>query len=211
MLYPLIVVPDGVAGFNGGTFYSTSIAGPPGCTVPPSTEHDVDPIVIARIAKKYEGSLRWREVTSYACNRFVADVLTEAGAAPPMIGGRLGQLRGALGLNWNPPTAGEWGDRTVDIRGWTVVAGGASAALPGDVVAEKVNFVDASGHVGIVVDGRLTASADDTAQPAGKITLKDFGFRKDNDPAHPHGWASQCVFRRRIHYCTSTSMYRSWA
>ena len=139
---------------------------------------------IADIARSYEKSENWLDHEgANKCNQFVYDVLTEAGHPPPLIGG----LRGRLGLFAKyPPTAGQWATDYVD--GWEPVAGGADAARPGDVIAEQINYSDASGHVGIVVDappnGRI-ASADSTADDPGTITLSDYGFR--TQPVYRHG------------------------
>lgn len=71
------------------------------------------------------------------CNKFVADVLTKAGASPGMPNGF-----------WNkyPPTAGQWADPDYVIPGWRIVKN----PQPGDVVAQKIPYSDASGHVMIV-------------------------------------------------------------
>ncbi len=61
-------------------------------------------------------------------------------------------------------------------------------SLPGDILAEAIQYSDASGHVGIIVNNlqHQTASADSTTScdfsglPAGVITITDYGFRPDN-------------------------------
>ena len=183
---------------------------PTGCEIPPPKEHFVNPAEIARLARKYVGSKRWLDkVGANQCNIFVFDVLNEEAAPPPMIGGNLGSLRNWLGVGKNPPTAGEWADPSTDILGWKVVDCGPARALPGDIVAEQIDYRDASGHVGIVVGLCQTASADSTASPPGTITISDYGFRRDSDK-HAHGKASKCIFRRRVNYCRSLGATGQW-
>ena len=93
-----------------------------------------------------------------------------------------------------PPLAGDWAINWIDIPMWEMVKGPA-AAQPGDIISEWIFYRGASGHVGIVVGPRETASADSTATPPGTITLSDYGFRADDDP-HPHGHAKDCTIRR---------------
>lgn len=96
------------------------------------------------------------------------------------------------------PLAGDWADPTVIIPHWKVVPQGSFAAQPGDVIAEKVLFwSDATGHVGIVVGPKQTASAASDADIAGRITISDFGFRANNDTSHQGlGHADKSVVRR---------------
>jgi len=121
---------------------------------------------------------------SNKCNLFVADVLNEAGVPVPNINGSF------LGSPIYPPLAAQWADPSVDIPGW-VVLDPATPPMPGDVVAEKINYRDASGHVGIVVakkDGGLaTISVDSHSRPE-TIHRTAFGFRPDERP----------VFRRYV-------------
>lgn len=102
------------------------------------------------------------------CNLFVYDVIVEAGGRPPVVPRYVILTR--------PPTAGEWADPAVAIKGWAVVAD----PQPGDVVAEAHRYADATGHVGIVVGDKLTASA--SSQVGGVIVINDWGFRADNRP-----------------------------
>ena len=177
---------------------------------------------VARIARGYKGSLRWREDTGggVKCSKFVDDVLSEvfSGALghhlerPPRIGGWRSKLARVLevhtespslhdlgtrirdGRNY-PPLAGDWATRWIDIPMWTVVEEGPAAAQPGDIIGESIFYLDASGHVGIVVEPGQTASADSTAKPPGKTTVTDFGFRR-NDDKREHGHSKDCVVRR---------------
>jgi cell wall-associated NlpC family hydrolase len=170
---------------------------------------------IARIAQGYVGSARWREDTGKGvqCSTFVNDVLGEAGCAP-------GLLHKTRGYYWDqfkdevshlisphgphivsthqyPPLAGDWANPGFEIPNWVVVRQGPAQAQPGDIVAEAINYSDATGHVGIVIATGQTASADSTASPPGLITATNYGFRPDDDP-NKHGHASKCVVRRYL-------------
>jgi cell wall-associated NlpC family hydrolase len=103
------------------------------------------------------------------CNKFVYDVLIEAGVKPPPVVPKYIILS-------RPPTAGEWADSSVSIVGWKVV----SDPKPGDVVAEAHTYIDATGHVGIVVGDKQTVSA--SSFVGGLIVQNDWGFRRDNKP-----------------------------
>jgi len=176
---------------------------------------------IARVASGYKDSLRWREDTDNVvkCSRFVDDVLKEVFAgshahgqkSPPHIGGTRSKWAYELdkggsagwthdaavwlkGKRDNPLIAGDWAG-SGDIPNWRVVSGGPANAMPGDIIAENIFYWDASGHVGIVVGTKETASADSTATPAGKITISDYGFRADTD-SRKYGHASECTVRR---------------
>jgi hypothetical protein len=102
-------------------------------------------------------------------NKFVYDVMVEAGVQPPP------SIPRYLIFS-RPPTAGEWATPSTTIDGWVVV----ETPAPGDVVAEAHNYSDATGHVGIVVGDKLTASA--SALVNGQIVQNDWGFRSDNKP-----------------------------
>jgi hypothetical protein len=145
---------------------------------------------VARVARSKYGSRLWRvdavkdnfKKGTNKCNKFVLDVLVEAGAAVP-------QVSVWLGIKHRPPTAGEWADPGEDISGWVVV----TEPKPGDVVAEAITYSDATGHCGIVVGPNETASANSLL--GGNIDINDYGFREDDAK---HGARSKCVFRRCI-------------
>jgi hypothetical protein len=186
---------------------------------------------IVRVARNYVGSLKWREDQDgvVKCSRFIDDILGEVfGGAlghhlqkPPRIGGWRGLIARTLEIHtedqtlqdlgtWiragrkNPPLAGDWAARWIDIPMWDVVEGEPAAAQPGDIVSEQMFYWDASGHVGIVVGPSQTASADSTASPPGKVTVSDYGFRSDSD-AHKYGHAKDCTIRRfACHTCLSS-------
>lgn len=107
------------------------------------------------------GSTDWSydaKPQSWKCNKFVFDVLNEAGAKVP-------KLRG-----W-PPLAGQWADPKVAIPGWAVVDG---EPQPGDVVALKRISSDATGHVAVVVaPGRSVGAHYDMVKEG------TFGFEPD--------------------------------
>jgi hypothetical protein len=63
------------------------------------------------------------------------------------------------------------------INGWRVID---DAPQPGDIVAEAHHYSDATGHMGIVVEGRKTISAASTL--SGKIVQNDWGFREGHKP-----------------------------
>lgn len=132
---------------------------------------------IVRAAKAKVGSKAWAYATAKddfdantnKCNQFVYDIMVEANVSPlPEVSKRIFWSR--------PPLAREWATASVEIKGWTVV----SDPQPGDVVAEAHNYADATGHVGIVVDKKKTASA--SALVGGEIVINDWGFRKDSKP-----------------------------
>lgn len=139
---------------------------------------------IPRVARQYTGSTLWLysvakdnfAVGTNKCNKFVFDVIVEAGVSPRPTVPRLtfGLFRNGL----RPPTAGEWATSTVHIPGWVVV----TTAQAGDVVAEAHQYSDATGHVGIVVGDRQTASASSAHAVAGTIVVNDWGFRSDSAP-----------------------------
>lgn len=132
---------------------------------------------IASVARSKVGSDDWRYdrekgdfgKNTNKCNQFVYDVMVEAGIKPlPTVSKYV--------IFSRPPTAGEWADASLKIDGWNVVA----EAQPGDVVAEAHNYRDATGHCGIVVGNKLTASANSLV--GGTITQNDWGFRQDSKP-----------------------------
>jgi hypothetical protein len=84
---------------------------------------------------------------------FVYYVLNLAGANPGLPNGR---------LNWigkgSPPSPDQWANPKYNIPGWQVL-GPRDAPRPGDVVAQRIGYSNADGHVMIVGrgdDGRAT-------------------------------------------------------
>jgi hypothetical protein len=83
------------------------------------------------------------------------------------------------------------------------------------VIAEAINYTDATGHVGIIADFHQTVSADSAAAcipphaAAGTIDISDYGFRPDNwvdpykdpttgQPCRTNGWKSKAVVKRFV-------------
>jgi hypothetical protein len=138
---------------------------------------------IARIAENQKGSQQWLydvakdnfDPGDNKCNKFVADVLTMAGVPGALVPKRPGIIGAILK---RPPLAGEWANPNFNIPGWAVVTDG--SVQRGDIIAEPHEYSDASGHVGIVVGARRTASASAVADPAGLIVINDWGFRPEN-------------------------------
>ena len=150
-----------------------------GVGLPPERE---DPAVvrkkIANIAKSFVNSQKWADSTNYSlifhgqikyifsegtnkCFLFVRDVLADAGVD-------LG-LPNSLHFIGRPPFAGQWGDPNYVIPGWKVLGAG-EAPEPGDVVAQRLGYGDASGHVMIVGDGRtFIGTGDPPAREEGTI------------------------------------------
>ncbi|WP_020466071.1 CHAP domain-containing protein [Singulisphaera acidiphila] len=132
---------------------------------------------IVRVARSKVGAKDWMYGTAKdefaantnKCNKFVYDVVVEAGVKPPP--------KVSMYLIFSrPPTAGEWADPKVEISGWEVV----TTPQPGDIVAEAHRYADATGHVGIVVGPNLTVSA--ASNVGGVIVENDWGFRTGQTP-----------------------------
>ena len=113
---------------------------------------------IDTIAIGYTGSTAWCftcvkddfGVNVNKCNKFVFDVINEAGAP--------GRVRG------RPPLAAEWADPSVRIPNWRALKPG-ELPKPGDVAAFKRDDGDDrfSGHTGIITGPNGNRSAHDTA------------------------------------------------
>ncbi|OQW89618.1 MAG: hypothetical protein BWK78_07615 [Thiotrichaceae bacterium IS1] len=110
------------------------------------------------------GGLCWFRSKSNKCNKFVYDILTEAGVPVPTIRGR---------FNHCPPTASDWASPMVEIQGWEIVIG---LPQPEDVVAVQHEYSDATGHVGIVSGEKTTISQSSETH---KVVENDWGFRGD--------------------------------
>ncbi len=95
------------------------------------------------------------------CNLFVHDVLAAAGADP-------GEPNRGW-LNSFPPTAAQWADPDFNIPHWTMLGPG-ETPLQGDVVAQKGNYINASGHVMILgPDDTAIGTGDSNEQNPGII------------------------------------------
>jgi len=102
------------------------------------------------------------------CNKFVEDVLKEAGSDVPDMNGF---------FSYNGPTAGQWGDPNVDIPGYDVVTN----PQPGDIIAEPHNYSDATGHVGIVTGPNETVSQSSISD---MVEKNDWGHRPGQHPVY---------------------------
>ena len=182
--------------------------------------------LIAQIALGKKGSTNWLDQVGHnQCNIFVHDVLKEAGLNPPQSSKSSAWWRAKyyLGLvdsqNY-PAQAGDWANPQNTLTCWWTVPSGSDGSMPGDVLAEAIQYSDATGHVGIVVGLYQTASADSAVScydpnhpPAGTITISDYGFRPDNwvdpitwfdpntgtyKPCRTHGYARHAVVKRFV-------------
>jgi hypothetical protein len=107
---------------------------------------------IAAVAKNHVNSKMWADDAFYGpllggnvnkCFLFVRNMAREAGADPGTPNSHY-----MLPL---PPFAGQRADPSYDIPGWSVL-GPDESPEPGDVVAQRLGYSDASGHVMIVGD-----------------------------------------------------------
>gem|GEM_PF-5045324 len=149
---------------------------------------------IATNALTQVGSEKWRKDVKKdnfkkeknKCNKFVYDILTDEGASPNTPNGWLGG---------SPPTAEQWADPDFRIDGWKVVQN--SEPKPGDVVAQKIKYSDATGHVAIVTtvvptkNGGYTGfSVGTSSHLGGNIAHTNWGFRAAQE--------GKVVFRRFV-------------
>lgn len=124
------------------------------------------------------------------CNKFVYDILKAAGASPGTPNGNA--VKKFFGGQGSPPTASQWADPNYKIPNWEVLKPGESPQ-PGDVVAQKISYSDATGHVGIVVGGGQTVSQLST--PTEIVGQNDWGFRTGSAE---QGRVDQVVYRRYV-------------
>lgn len=122
----------------------------------------------AKSTRHPDGHTRDFSAGTNKCSLFVHDVLTEAGLKVPWIEyGRISRM-----LPWyqklSPPVAEEWATAGKLATNWN----SSSTPQPGDVGAYKVNYADASGHVGFVVCPGVTISAGSKT-----VLVNDAGFR----------------------------------
>lgn len=133
---------------------------------------------IAESARKHAGDISMPYAPGHpTCNLFVQRAIAESGAPKPLVK----KADGTLGA----PSAAEWANSP--IPGWRFLQPG-EKPQPGDVAARKENFIDATGHSGIVISvnksGFVTAIAahstaigwDMTFQPGSKEVHN--GFRR---------------------------------
>ena len=115
-------------------------------------------------ASKWNG---WYRPGSNKCNQAVADWIVASGRPRPSVPGHFGLIP-------RDPSAHEWADPQVNIRGWSAPFSRA-LAQPGDVIAQEHGPVYA--HVGVVVLPGKTVSAYGEVQPQGLVLENDWGFR----------------------------------
>jgi hypothetical protein len=177
--------------------------------------------LIAQIAQSDVGSQNWLDqVGSNKCNIFVHDVIQQAGSTPPQsdktgMAHRIAYYLGLVDSANYPAQAGDWANPNKTLGLWQtlIVPSGAPAgtlppdlSLAGDVIAEAIQYSDATGHVGIVARPGHTISADSAVNcynpptPAGTITDTDYGFRPSTyvDPTgcRTHGLKIHAVVKR---------------
>jgi RHS repeat-associated protein len=153
---------------------------------------------IAALAKSKVGSHDWdfnRRKDNFAkntnkCNKFVYDILKQLGVSPGTPNGN--PVKVFFGGEGSPPTASQWADPNYVIPNWRVLKPGEKPE-PGDVVAQKINYSDATGHVGIVVGDGQTVSQLST--PIEIVGQNDWGFRTGNAE---QGRVDQVVYRRYV-------------
>jgi RHS repeat-associated protein len=107
---------------------------------------------------------------SNKCNQFPADIIEMVGLPRPQV--YYTGILGVLGFR-RDPSANEWANPKIVIDGWSEPRY-VGEAQPGNIIAQQHGKW---GHSGIVVGGSLTASVNSTTQPAGIITINNWGFR----------------------------------
>ncbi len=195
--YPAIDVADSFAAFAQGNSSQNRTANRP---LAKSVQQ-----LIAQTALSYVGSTNWLDtVGNNQCNIFVKAVLQQAGLTPPMSPvnpswqHRAAYLLRLVDTPGYPAQAKDWATPSTELKCWRAVTVTQAPvgpqplppdiSVPGDVIAQAINYSDATGHVGIIVGPQQTASADSAATcvsgaPAGIIDITNFGFR-------PDGWVS---------------------
>lgn len=139
---------------------------------------------IIPVGKSHVGSSTWAYSANKPpygpktdkCNLFVYDVLNEAGASVQMKTRDRGWLKGLITARYvkHPPLAGQWANSSVSIPGWMVV----KTPQVGDVAAEAIQYLNATGHVGIVSEVTQGGKNGKTiSATATKVVENDWGFR----------------------------------
>ena len=118
---------------------------------------------------------------TYKCNLFVYDTLKSVESDPPLANGdRLYNWFG-IGSAKYPLLAGQWGDASRVVPGWSIVTG---SLEPGDVIAVKQDSANASGHTVIYVGrdhgiGRTVGAGDYT------VSFTEWPFREKDKELRP--------------------------
>ena len=128
---------------------------------------------IAKTAEKYRGSTDWAANKrkdnfppgTKKCNKLVYDVLKEAGVTAPVY-----PRKKPGDVQW-PLVAADWADSSCTITAWQHMGYGVPWKR-GDVIAEKRNYSDATGHCGIAI-----SSSQVVGEQANSVTTEghDFG------------------------------------
>jgi len=157
-------------------------------------------IGIAETAESYVGSTVWSYDSIYPssvlsgyrpgtnkCSLFVAQILdlNKAGVGRPNHGNHFNL----------PPNAGQWADPNYDIPGWEVL-GPNDMPEPGDIVAQRANYVDGFGHVMFVgFDNKFVGTVDGpTVDPQGVVAE----ITRKNNIVSPAAKTGPLVFRRYL-------------
>src|SRR5262249_20611893 len=164
----------------------------------------------------------WVGLGHPACNEFVRQVLEDVGLQYPLATDwrqRLRYLLGKASTPEYPALAGDWATRHSVLGCWKNVTligpprlqgdpVPADLSRPGDIIAQSINYTDATGHVGIVVGSGQTASADSAAScipplhsPDETVDISDFGFR-------PDGWVDPYTNPATGRPCRTTGLKR---
>jgi hypothetical protein len=154
----------------------------------PETRSKIVQIAASNIdsrAWSYGARNGWYGKQTDKCNLFVHDILTQAGASP-------GTPNGFFHVY--PPTAEQWADPNYFIPGFRVL-GPNEAPEPGDVVAQKLGYSDATGHVMIIGSHHdFIGTGNSGNGPHG--TIEDIPFRDNLGPAEIA--RGPLVFRRWV-------------
>jgi hypothetical protein len=218
--FPFINLADSFTAFVGGNASGNGTANKPATKTVQQ--------LIAQTALSYVGSQNWNEASGdLQCNIFVQHVLLSAGAQAPVSSSLRSWTKYELGLSsspYYPALASDWAKPSTDLKCWHNVPAltntlgpdyPAEHAVPGDVIAEAINYRDASGHVGVVAGPQQTVSADSASwcfppySPAGTIDISNFGFRPDSwldpytnpttgQPCRTTGLMSNAVVKRFV-------------
>lgn len=121
------------------------------------------------------------------CNLFVYQVTTQAGATPGLPHGHWFWKR-------YPPNAVDWTHPSVEIPQWRLLWIG-ERPEPGDVIAQSLNYVDATGHVMIVgFNDTVIGTGDSGKGPPGTIEMiprpQNLG-PKPRGPERYRRWSSE--------------------
>ncbi len=192
--------------------------GPSGAAVKASAAAYRKAIIAKALA--YLNSTKWTDYVDltgtihYLCNYFVGTVLYEADPKAPQ------PLVNVPATNTSPattrtPEPSEWAGPNDTLGGcWRRLKdlSGSPPPVGGDVVAQRIPYHDATGHVAIVAQvnpgnpptGSSVAATTDRyvlqGAPGGTVKEYDFGFRPNTVDGGPNGWhvgeVGHVTFRR---------------